>query len=108
MFGMFQRRDQRSQANSRDYLVSLIQLNRGRSGLSAREKLAVARRVEMSSPLDNPLSALDAPLSTLDLSVPISQDAPAATAPAYVSPVSAPAFQPSAEQAAQAAGGAAW
>jgi hypothetical protein len=101
MFGMFQRRDQRSQAGSGDYLVSFISMNRGGHGLSAREKLAVARRIETASPLDNPLSALD-------VHTPVHDGVALTPAPAFILPVSAPPTQPNAEQSGPVAGGLTW
>lgn len=100
MFGMFQRRDQRLTAQRGDYLASFIRMNRGGIGLSAREKLAVARRIETAPPLDNPLSALA-------ISTPVGTGAPLAAAPVVVPPVGTQAAQPGAQQSV-AAGGAAW
>lgn len=111
MFGMFQRRNERAQAvgaSTRrepvahgDQLVSFIGMNLGDRGLSIREKLATAHRIEAASPLDNPMSALDA-------NAPVHEIVQMTPVPAFFPVVNAPATQPLARQPGAAIGGMTW
>ena len=105
MFGMFQRRDPRSEADSGNHLVSFIGMNRGGRGLSIREKLAVAHRIDTVPPLDNPLSALD--ISQEASGVAPSMPAPVLSAAAVLLPVSFPSAPPTSPST-PSAGGLTW
>jgi hypothetical protein len=106
MFGMFQRRDQGSAAHSGNFLVSFVSMNHGGRGLNAREKLAVAHRVETVPPLDNPLSALA--ISPLASDGVPAISLPSVSAPAVLLPVSTSAMQSTSAQPDPRAGGLTW
>jgi hypothetical protein len=111
MFGMFQRRDPRSQATGGDYLVSFVRMNRSSRGLSAREMRAVARRIDTAPSFDNPLSALNVSTPAVRQATVPMQSVTAGQVlptPAQSATASAPVIQPNVEQPSVAVGGTVW